>query len=128
MKRLHYSFTTPVFSLCLITQLTIQTGRVSPRTSRAGDAKINSTKSNSTSPGNSPLGKETSTFQSGNNPNLNTNDRTKGDIKGENAAVPESLGGRSTLQSMPFHEPSVGYRGGGQRGITNIEEGNEGFV
>jgi len=38
------------------------------------------------------------------------------------AAVPEALGGRSTKDSMPYHETSMGYLEGGNRGITNIQE------
>lgn len=38
------------------------------------------------------------------------------------AAVPEALGGRSTKESMPYHEASMGYLEGGDRGITNIQE------
>jgi len=37
-------------------------------------------------------------------------------------AVPESLGGRSTAESMPVREQSQGFREGGKRGITRIEE------
>ena len=60
----------------------------------------------------------------------------KGDVKGEkegnifgvggSAALPGSLGGRSTQQSIPVHKPSLGFRGGGDRGITSIKEVNEG--
>ena len=45
--------------------------------------------------------------------------------EGGGAAVPASLGGRTTSESMPVHEPSVGFREGGERGITNIGEGDE---
>ena len=37
-------------------------------------------------------------------------------------AIPGSLGGRSTADSMPVHKPSQGFREGGERGITNIDE------
>ena len=48
-------------------------------------------------------------------------------MKGENseqggAAVPASLGGRSTAESQPMHIPSHGFREGGERGITRIGE------
>ena len=47
-------------------------------------------------------------------------------MKGDaGSAVPLSLGGRSTVDSMPVHKPSIGFREGGERGITNIMEGNE---
>jgi hypothetical protein len=42
------------------------------------------------------------------------------------AARPESLGGRSTAESMPVHEQSFGFREGGQRGITMIQEEDSG--
>lgn len=38
------------------------------------------------------------------------------------------VGGRTTQDSMPVHQPSQGFRGGGERDITTIEEGNEGGV
>jgi hypothetical protein len=49
-------------------------------------------------------------------------------LKGEGgaAAVPASLGGRSTMESMPVHKPSQGFREGGEMGITMIVEGDEG--
>lgn len=60
------------------------------------------------------------------NPNLNLNkDGKVANVKGDGAAVPGSLGGRSTAESMPIHKPSVGFREGGQRGITNIDESDE---
>lgn len=37
-------------------------------------------------------------------------------------AVPGSLGGRTTAESMPVHKPSQGFREGGERGITKIDE------
>ena len=49
-------------------------------------------------------------------------------MKGENApgiggaAIPASLGGRSTADSQPVHAPSKGFREGGERGITSIGE------
>jgi len=66
-------------------------------------------------------------------PNANTNPNLKsptgigvGTIgEGGGAAVPASLGGRTTSESMPVHKPSVGFREGGERGITNIGEGDE---
>lgn len=68
-----------------------------------------------------------------NTPNLNTSEQGSGDMKGiksedhekgtgGSAALPEVLGGRSTKESMPVHEASMGYLEGGHRGITNIEE------
>jgi hypothetical protein len=46
-------------------------------------------------------------------------------MKGYGAAVPGSLGGRSTMESRPFHGPSQGFREGGERGISRIwEEGS----
>lgn len=59
------------------------------------------------------------------NPNLKREKDKEGDVKGDSAAVPGSLGGRSTLESQPVHKPSLGFREGGKRGITNISE--EGF-
>lgn len=51
----------------------------------------------------------------------------KSDGNGGSAAVPAILGGRSTRDSMPVHEASTGFLGGGDRGITNIaEEGDPG--
>lgn len=49
-------------------------------------------------------------------------------MKGDGAAIPKSLGGRSTVQSMPIHQPSQGYREGGKRKITNIDESDEGVT
>jgi len=48
-------------------------------------------------------------------------------MKGENkdgggAAIPASLGGRSTADSQPVYAPSKGFREGGERGITSIGE------
>ena len=37
-------------------------------------------------------------------------------------AVPASFGGRTTTESMPVHKPSRGFREGGERGITKIDE------
>jgi hypothetical protein len=37
-------------------------------------------------------------------------------------AVPGSLGGRTTAESIPVHKPSQGFREGGERGITKIDE------
>lgn len=47
------------------------------------------------------------------------------DVKGTGgASKPKVLGGRSTVDSMPVHEQSVGYNDGGERGITTlVEEG-----
>lgn len=56
---------------------------------------------------------------------MNAAAKMQGNVKGDGAAVPGSLGGRSTMQSMPFHAPSRGFRGGGERGITKIAEGDE---
>jgi hypothetical protein len=67
------------------------------------------------------------------NPNLNIKRGQQGNLKGEgggeagvggegSAAVPRSLGGRSTIESMPVHKPSQGFREGGERGITMIVE------
>jgi hypothetical protein len=118
---------------------------VSPRTStRDGDGSKKS--HDSTSPiHSSPLGKEIPQTQSG-NPNLNASKEGQGDIKGERsnsassaatsgissiggagkAAVPAILGGRTTQDSMPVHRPSQGFREGGERGITKIDEKDEG--
>ena len=43
-------------------------------------------------------------------------------VIGTGTAIPGSLGGRSTAESMPVHEPSQGFREGGERGITRIDE------
>jgi hypothetical protein len=51
---------------------------------------------------------------------------TTKDTQGDGAAVPVSLGDRSTKDSMPVHRPSLGFMDGGVRGITNIVEGDEG--
>ena len=61
------------------------------------------------------------------NPNLNPPPVIGVAVIGEGggAAVPASLGGRTTSESMPVHKPSVGFREGGERGITNIGEGDE---
>ncbi|KAJ5046364.1 uncharacterized protein L3040_003609 [Drepanopeziza brunnea f. sp. 'multigermtubi'] len=106
-----------------------QTGRVSPRNSAArggGDGSKHS--QNSSSPiHSSPLQKEVP--QSGpSKPNLNVDQSTVGDVKGSGAAVPEALGGRSTMNSMPIHATSQGFREGGQRMITNIDERDEGVT
>jgi len=37
-------------------------------------------------------------------------------------AVPAVLGGRTTAESQPVHKPSQGFRGGGERMITKIDE------
>jgi hypothetical protein len=47
--------------------------------------------------------------------------------KERGAAKPELLGGRSTADSMPVREPSFGFRDGGQRGITMIQEEDGGI-
>ena len=44
------------------------------------------------------------------------------DVSGKGAARPKSLGSRSTQESMPVHQPSSGFREGGERGITVIRE------
>lgn len=66
-----------------------------------------------------------------NTPNLNPNPR-EGlvDVKGTGgASKPMVLGGRSTVDSMPVHEQSVGFNDGGDRGITTLmEEGEMGRV
>jgi hypothetical protein len=47
----------------------------------------------------------------------------KGESKeGGGAAVPGSLGGRSTAESQPVYAPGNGFREGGERGITSIGE------
>jgi hypothetical protein len=43
-------------------------------------------------------------------------------MRGERAAIPGSLGGRTTMESMPVHMPSQGFMEGGERGITSITE------
>jgi hypothetical protein len=48
-------------------------------------------------------------------------DRSTGVI-GTVTAVPGSLGGRTTVESMPVHMPSQGFREGGERGITKIDK------
>lgn len=48
------------------------------------------------------------------------------EVSGVDAAVPTSLGGSTTQESMPVHKRNRGFRGGWQRGIMNIDEGNEG--
>ena len=118
---------------------------MSPRTSARG-CDGSKTSHDSTSPIRSPpLGKEIPQTQSG-NPNLNASKEGQGDIKGERsnsarsnatsgissiggggkAAVPAILGGRTTQESMPIHKPSQGFREGGERGITKIDEKDEG--
>ncbi|PBP20000.1 GATA zinc finger protein [Diplocarpon rosae] len=102
-----------------------QTGRVSPRNSTRGEG---SKQSHSSSPAHSsPLQQEVSQ-KSISNPNLNIGKSTAGNIKGDGAAVPEVLGGRSTIDSMPVHATSQGFREGGQRKITNIDERDEGVT
>ncbi|KAK2628829.1 hypothetical protein QTJ16_001932 [Diplocarpon rosae] len=102
-----------------------QTGRVSPRNSTRGEG---SKQSHSSSPAHSsPLQQEVSQ-KSISNPNLNIGKSTVGNIKGDGAAVPEVLGGRSTIDSMPVHATSQGFREGGQRKITNIDERDEGVT
>jgi len=50
-------------------------------------------------------------------------------MKGEGAAMVDSLGGRSTAESRPVHGLSQGFREGGVRGITSIgEEGADIFA
>ena len=68
-----------------------------------------------------------SALNSNTNPNLNppTGIGVGAIGEGGGAAVPASLGGRTTSESMPVHKPSVGFREGGERGITNIGEGDE---
>lgn len=61
-----------------------------------------------------------------NTPNLNRDSENAGDIKGDGAALPGVLGGRTTTESMPVHKPSLGFREGGDRGIINIEEEDRG--
>ncbi|KAN0102028.1 hypothetical protein V8E51_012538 [Hyaloscypha variabilis] len=110
-----------------------QTGRVSPRTStRGGDgSKPSQTQNNSQTQSqhsnspvhSSPLAQEVSTIQStSNTPNLNREVEKGGDMKGDGAAMPGSLGGRSTVESRPVHGLSQGFREGGDRGITRIRE------
>jgi len=70
----------------------------------------------------------------GGTPNLNLSQQNQGDMKvfktegspSGGAAVPKALGGRSTKDSMPVHETSMGFMEGGDRGITNIEEEDDG--
>ena len=57
-----------------------------------------------------------------NTPNLNRELEKEGDMKGDGAAVPASLGGRSTIESRPVHGFSQGFKEGGDRGITRIRE------
>ncbi|KAL2072109.1 hypothetical protein VTL71DRAFT_11452 [Oculimacula yallundae] len=129
-----------------------QTGRVSPRNNASRTSSVRSTTNpHPTNPDNpapaskasttssparsSPLHKEvthansTSNSQT-RNPNLNFDKEAHGDMKGEGgAAVPESLGGRSTAQSMPVHKRSLGFRGGVggvSGGMANIGEEDEG--
>ncbi|KUJ10727.1 uncharacterized protein LY89DRAFT_655525 [Mollisia scopiformis] len=106
-----------------------QTGRVSPRPStRGGNSSDNTKQSQSTSPAHSsPLQQEVSQSRS-ERPNLNAAPSGAGDVKGDGAAIPGSLGGRTTTESIPVHMPSLGYREGGQRGITNIDERDENDV
>ena len=121
-----------------------QTGRVSPRTStRGGDAgspkpsqnpsqnasQIPQSQHSNSPVHSSPLQQETSssTIQNqiqstSNTPNLNREKENQGNMKGDGAALPGSLGGRSTMESMPVHMPSQGFREGGERGITRIRE------
>ncbi|TVY30895.1 White collar 1 protein [Lachnellula hyalina] len=89
-----------------------QTGRVSPRTSTRGDG---SRSQHSTSPvSSSPLQQEVPQSSLSNTPNLNPNPNS--------SAAPQSLGGRSTADSQPVRDQSKGFREGGDRGITRIEE------
>lgn len=105
-----------------------QTGRVSPRTSsRGGDAGSKASQ-NSTSPVHpNPTQQEKPQAPSTSNTlNLNLAKDKLGNVTGDGAAVPGSLGGRSTIESMPVHLPSQGFREGGEHGITKIAEGDEG--
>ncbi|KAF4637936.1 hypothetical protein G7Y89_g152 [Cudoniella acicularis] len=107
-----------------------QTGRVSPRNStRTNDAGSKNSQKSTSPAHSSPLQKEMPQNQSlSNTPNLNPNPKEEDvDVKGgEGAARPASLGGRSTADSMPVHEQSVGFRDGGERGITMIMEAEGG--
>lgn len=64
-------------------------------------------------------------------PNLNSNfnlkpgTKTAGAGDGCSAPISAGSGGRTTSESMPVHRRSVGFREGGERGITNIGEGIE---
>jgi hypothetical protein len=97
---------------------------VSPRNStRSGDA---GSKHSSSPNHSSPLQKEVTNISLSNTPNLNPNPKeNEVDVKNEGAARPASLGGRSTVDSMPVHKQSLGFRGGGERGITKVDEENE---
>ncbi|KAE8441424.1 hypothetical protein EG329_004980 [Mollisiaceae sp. DMI_Dod_QoI] len=103
-----------------------QTGRVSPRNSTRGGDTSNSKQSHSASPvHSSPLQQEASKSSDPQRTNTNADSNGNGDMKGDGAAVPGSLGGRTTIESMPVHRPSVGFREGGERGITKIDERDE---
>ncbi|KAG0647420.1 White collar 1 [Hyphodiscus hymeniophilus] len=112
-----------VYNTNSLTPLSSQTGRVSPRTStRGGDGSKASQKSNSPNH-SSPLANEMQNKTSlSNTPNLNPAPKTDRKTTDVGTAVPGSLGGRSTVESLPVHKPSQGFRDGGERGITNIDE------
>lgn len=112
-----------------LTNALLQTGRVSPRTStRGGDAGSKASQHSNSPIHSSPLANEVQLKQQSlsNTPNLNpapkTNDGKGTEVVGTGTAVPGSLGGRSTAESMPVHKPSQGFRDGGDRGITKIDE------
>ncbi|KAK6608127.1 GATA zinc finger [Botrytis cinerea] len=50
---------------------------------------------------------------------------SNGGVMGSGTAVPASLGGRTTMESQPFHARSLGFNEGGVSGITNIAEGEK---
>ncbi|CZT42619.1 related to white collar 1 protein [Rhynchosporium secalis] len=127
-----------------------QEGRVSPRNSsprtsaRGGYNNNNTTIKDPSNPkaptshssasaaASSPLHKEISQSKSqlvNNNSNLNFDSKAYGNMKGEvGAALTAKAGGRSTVESMPVHQRSLGFRGGGERRITKIDESDEGVV
>jgi hypothetical protein len=118
----------------------LQTGRVSPRTStRGGDAGSKASQHSTSPQHSSPLANEIQNKPSlSNTPNLNpaptvnsVDGKGKAPLQGKDVdanvvmtgtAVTGSLGGRTTAESMPVHKPSQGFRKGGERAITKIDE------
>jgi hypothetical protein len=109
----------------------LQTGRVSPRTStRSGDGGSKASQKSISPKNSTPLTNEVQHKQQSlsNTPNLNPAPNTAdGNVMGKEmggtaTGFPGSLGGRTTVESMPVHKPSQGFRGGGERGITKIDE------
>lgn len=102
---------------------------MSPRTSvRGGDAGSKASQRSSSPIHSSPLSNEVQRKQQSlsNTTNLNpapkTIDDKATDAGGTGTSVQGSVRGRSTVESMSVHKPSEGFRDGGKRGITKIDE------